>query len=161
MKAEFLPKRGDEDVNLRLHSMSAKGDLMKMLYCLLSSDCDVNSRDKEGYTPLHKAIHDGHYLAAQLLISNGADVDLPTLDHESSTPLHLAVQNQDATAIALLVSSGGADISIRNAAGQLPFELCETLTSDPLPSVFEKAFEGYDPGTFDVLIFLICPLFVD
>jgi len=36
---------------------------------------DVNAKDKNGYSPLHKALVLSHYEIAELLVKNGANVN--------------------------------------------------------------------------------------
>lgn len=39
-----------------------------MIYCLESSDFNVNAKDNAGYTPLHEACNRGHLDIAQVLL---------------------------------------------------------------------------------------------
>eukprot|EP00976_Prorocentrum_cordatum_P019824 401839-Prorocentrum_minimum.AAC.1 len=55
-----------------------------MAELLLAVGADVNSRNREGMTPLHLAAREGHAKLAQLLIDHGADPS--TADHEGCTP---------------------------------------------------------------------------
>jgi hypothetical protein len=58
---------------------------------LLKAGCDVDSQDKNGATPLHRAVRTRCAAAVKCLLDAGAD---PTIRNKpGSTPFHLAVQN--------------------------------------------------------------------
>jgi hypothetical protein len=58
---------------------------------LLAAGAEVNAQDKNGATPLHRAVRTRCAAAAHVLLEAGGD---PTLRNKpGSTPFHLAVQN--------------------------------------------------------------------
>lgn len=64
---------------------------VKMIRCLLDAGADVNAPDKNGATPLHRAVRTRCAAAVECLLEAGAD---PTLKNKpGSTPFHLAVQD--------------------------------------------------------------------
>src|SRR6185369_15247269 len=59
--------------------------------CLLDAGADINAQDKNGATPLHRAVRTRCVAAVKFLLAAGAD---PTMKNKpGSTPFHLAVQN--------------------------------------------------------------------
>jgi hypothetical protein len=61
------------------------------LRCLLEAGAAINAQDKNGATPLHRAVRTRCAAAVQFLLAEGAE---PTLKNKpGSTPFHLAVQN--------------------------------------------------------------------
>lgn len=59
--------------------------------CLLEAGSEIHSQDKNGATPLHRAVRTRCAAAVQFLLQAGAD---PTVRNKpGSTPFHLAVQN--------------------------------------------------------------------
>jgi len=79
---------------------------VKMIRCLLDAGADVNAQDKNGASPLHRAVRTRCAAAVKCLLEAGAD---PTLKNKpGSTPFHLAVQNTGR-------GGSGSDIAI---AGQ-------------------------------------------
>jgi ankyrin repeat protein len=63
---------------------------VKMIRCLLDAGADVNAQDKNGASPLHRAVRTRCAAAVNCLIGSGGD---PTLKNKpGSTPFHLAVQ---------------------------------------------------------------------
>ncbi len=98
---------------------------------LIESGVSVNETDKNGATPLHRAVRFRSLIAVDLLLAAGADVH--ATDRKSqSTPLHRAVTNSGAPAtagktdvavsIAELLLSHGADPNAKNKSGKAPTE---------------------------------------
>lgn len=48
----------------------------------------INSKDGNGWTPLHYAAHEGHLFTCDLLLSR--DVDPTVTDGSAFTPLHVS-----------------------------------------------------------------------
>jgi ankyrin repeat protein len=64
---------------------------VKTIRCLLDAGADVNAQDKNGATPLHRAVRTRCAAAVKYLLEAGSD---PTLKNKpGSTPFHLAVQD--------------------------------------------------------------------
>lgn len=59
--------------------------------CLLDAGADLHAQDKNGATPLHRAVRTRCAAAVRCLLQAGSD---PTREnHSGNTPFHLAVQN--------------------------------------------------------------------
>ena len=64
---------------------------VETLCCLLDKGANIHSQDKNGATPLHRAVRTRCAAAVRYLLRAGSD---PTLKNKpGSTPFHLAVQN--------------------------------------------------------------------
>lgn len=64
---------------------------VKTILCLLAAGADINAQDKNGATPLHRAVRTRCAAAMEALLYAGCD---PVRTNKSgSTPFHLAVQN--------------------------------------------------------------------
>ena len=68
----------------------------------LAAGTDVNSKDKDGWTPLHEAAYEGHKQIVKLLVTKGADVNAN--DDDGETPLDVAAKPEIAD---LLRKHGG------------------------------------------------------
>jgi ankyrin repeat protein len=102
-----------------------------VLHLLIRLGADVNESDKNGVTPLHRAVRFRSPAAVKLLLENGADVN--AVDRRTrSTPLHRAVTHTGAPATAGksqqiveiigLLLAHGANRAIKNRAGKTPRE---------------------------------------
>ena len=64
---------------------------VRMIEVLLKAGADIHARDKNGATPLHRAVRTRCADAVKSLLKAGSDVTLR--NKPGSTPFHLAVQN--------------------------------------------------------------------
>ena len=70
---------------------------------LLQSNVNVNARDRNNQTPLHRAAQNGNLQAVKLLVQYGADVNASDLIR---TPLHYAIMGKHAEMVSFLVDHG-------------------------------------------------------
>ena len=101
---------------------------------------NVDARNEIGSTPLHLAASNGHSLAIEALLADGADINAGGVGE--ITPLHLAAQNGHAATIkALLI--GGAPVNAKAKGGVTPLDLArwgmETTEGSIAP--FQEAIE--------------------
>ena len=92
-----------------LHEAAFMG-YKRMVELLLASKAEVNAKDKQGGTPLHRAATGpgrGRDAAevAELLLANKADVNAK--DNEGYTPLHFAAYSGHKDVAELLRQHGG------------------------------------------------------
>jgi ankyrin repeat protein len=64
---------------------------VRIIEVLLKAGADIHARDKNGATPLHRAVRTRCAGAVKFLLTAGSDVTLQ--NKPGSTPFHLAVQN--------------------------------------------------------------------
>jgi ankyrin repeat protein len=95
---------------------------VKTIRRLLDAGADVNAQDKNGATPLHRAVRTRCADAVRLLLDSGADPKRK--NKPGSTPFHLAVQNTGR-------GGSGADVA-KAAQGQI---IAEFLSSGVSPSL--------------------------
>jgi ankyrin repeat protein len=132
---------------LPLQESLAKGryDLAELL---IQNGADLNEKDNDGYTALHRAVEREDVRAARYLLKRGASTDIDqrfrrsrdgTLSavlnlHIPFTPLHLAVEGESPELVALLLASG-ASLTARNTARQNPLDIAmrAALHREPSP----------------------------
>lgn len=68
-----------------LHVSAALGDLKGVQSILAKSKENVNSRDENGWQPIHEAAHGGHLEITKLLVDAGADINAKS--NNGGTPL--------------------------------------------------------------------------
>jgi hypothetical protein len=78
------------DGYLESNSWDAKRQV-RMIELLLQAGSDIHARDKNGATPLHRAVRTRCAAAVVCLLNAGSDATLK--NKPGSTPFHLAVQN--------------------------------------------------------------------
>jgi Ankyrin repeats (many copies) len=64
---------------------------VRTIRCLLGAGADINAQDRNGATPLHRAVRTRCASAVRYLLSAGADPK--SRNNSGSTPFHLAVQS--------------------------------------------------------------------
>ncbi len=85
---------------------------------LIKCGADVNAKDKNGITPLHKALAaKGKGDLVKALIAAGADVN--TKDNDGETTLHISVREGRVDLVNTLIAAG-ADINEENGNGETP-----------------------------------------
>ena len=82
---------------------------------VLSGREDINGRNAERETPLHRAVEKGMHSLARALVKRGADLGLRSRNGE--TALHLATLHPEPALVELLLAAG-ADPKARNEDGE-------------------------------------------
>lgn len=83
---------------------------------LIGRGANVNTRDKQGRTPLHWAAEKGHTQVAQLLLSAGAEAE--ATDNRGHTPQQLAGDRGHPETARLLTQHSFSEQARRNLAAQ-------------------------------------------
>jgi ankyrin repeat protein len=81
---------------------------------------DVNTLGRDGGTPLHAALRNGHSDVALLLLRYNANTNAP--DSRDETPLHIASRRGDIDAIRFLFDLG-ANLNAKNRDNETPLSL--------------------------------------
>jgi ankyrin repeat protein/L-ascorbate metabolism protein UlaG (beta-lactamase superfamily) len=100
-----------------IHEAAQKGDIEAIKKILEKQPGHINTLDKEGESPLHYSIWQGHFELAKFLIRKIEHVDIKNNDRQ--TPLHYAAYKKD-TGIARLLLSKGADCKTRDKYARIP-----------------------------------------
>ena len=133
------------DGDTALHVAAICG-LPEIVSCLIQNSSDVNSVERERFSPLHFAVTSNFRFreycpvepdtssrleCCRLLIAAGANLDIR--GGIGQTPLHLAVQSQDLPVIELLLDHG-ASVTVRDRDGCTPLHYACNCAK---PDVFE------------------------
>jgi len=114
-------QRGDDEIIDLLSKYGATGTLsyaagagdIEKVRELIEQQANVNQRDENGKTPLHRAASMGHIDVAELLLNKGANIDTKAgLDENGSTSLQLAADKGKLHMVKLLVAKG-ADVNAK------------------------------------------------
>lgn len=98
---------------------AADNNIEKVKEYLQSPNLTPNSRDQNGYTPIHAAVEYAHLDLLKYLIDHGGDINVK--DSDGDTPLHACEQVSVAEKLVEL----GADINAKNDEDQTPLEKAE------------------------------------
>ncbi|XP_021941553.1 ankyrin repeat domain-containing protein 49-like isoform X2 [Zootermopsis nevadensis] len=99
---------------------SENGKLSAVERLILIDPMLIHVKDKDGYTPLHRACYNGHEHVVDLLLSHGANISAETVD--GWQPLHSACKWNNAGCVAKLLEHG-ADPNAASNGGQTPLHL--------------------------------------
>lgn len=103
--------------------VAIEADLGFLIEKMVGRGLNVNSRDKNGLTPLHYALDHSRKTskAAAMLLDLGADPNAQ-IEWEEVAPLHLAARRNDASAVALLIQKG-ALLDTKDRFGRTPLHI--------------------------------------
>lgn len=127
---KLLVERPGMDVNVRnnagetpLHRLAYRGDSRAVGF-LLEAFANPTVLDNEGNSPAHSYAASGFINGLEVLLEQFYRPQLLVNQQNNAgdTPLHLAAKHPEMVHMLLIK---GADARIRNAAGQLPEDLCE------------------------------------
>jgi cytohesin len=135
----------DDNRSTLLQRVSGHGNV-EVAQLLLERGANINVRNREGQTPLHRALveitdefEDIFFEAIQLLLEHGADVD--TLDNDHLTPLHLASQYGSVTATRLLLEHG-ANVHLQNNDGHTPYQVASANGHEEIARLLSEHFQS-------------------
>jgi len=101
---------------------------------VIDKGVDVNTKDKDGYTPLHLA---NNIEFTKLLIARGADVNAN--NKNGSTPLHMAVfTRKGRKEIVEILIANGADVNSKDIYGQTPLSLAIENDNNDIVELLRK-----------------------
>jgi len=106
----------------RLFLDSVQLGYSNIINAFLDNGADVNTRNRDGESPLHLAILLHRTSLVELLLNNGADINATTC--EGISPLHWAAVNNRSEIVELLIARG-ADPRARDLDGRTPLEWAE------------------------------------
>lgn len=87
----------------------------------LKAGANVDARNEDGLTPLHKAAASSKTPAVvDALLKGGANVN--ARDEGGSTPLHFAALRSKTPAVVDALLKAGANVNARDRAGKMPFD---------------------------------------
>lgn len=109
---------------------AADNDLETVQNYISSGEFSANSKDPNGYTPIHAAVSYGHVELLKYLIQQGGDINIQ--DTEGDAPLHHV---EDLQVAKLLVEEYKADWRLKNNDGQIPADYIEE--DDEFPEVVQ------------------------
>ncbi|MDQ7825751.1 MAG: ankyrin repeat domain-containing protein [Candidatus Eremiobacteraeota bacterium] len=115
--------------------VAKSGEVPKVKVLLRDRPGLVNSRDKDGKTPLHYAAEGGHLEIVDILITRGANVK--TECNVGMTPLHLAVMNAHRE-VSLLLINRGANINARSKFGLTPLKVARTSNKPHMVEILKE-----------------------
>jgi hypothetical protein len=95
------------------------GDLAVVRELVAADPKIVNARNYLGYTPLHYAASNSHFVVVEFLVENGAKVN--SKDNYEATPLHMASWRGHLGIVEFLVSRG-ADVNTTSNSGYTPLD---------------------------------------
>lgn len=99
---------------------SENGKLSEVERLILGDPMLIHAKDKDGYTPLHRACYNDHEHIVDFLLRHGANISAETED--GWQPLHSACKWNNARCVAKLLEHG-ADPNAASKGGQTPLHL--------------------------------------
>lgn len=121
-----------------------KSDLVESI--LMRDITTKDSRDEDGYTPLHRAAYSNKVDIAKILLQYGANVNART-EYEW-TPLHSAVKWSNSEMAAFLLQHG-ADVNALSQGQQTPLHIAATVSDCRETAMTLMLDPNCDPGALN------------
>lgn len=102
---------------------------------LLSAGADVNTSDREGYTPVMRAAENGHLSVVKVLLAAGANVNV---SQGGESLLMKIVANGDLLTAERLVAAG-ADVNYLGSHGQSALDIARATNNRDLEMLLVQA----------------------
>ncbi|CDW58033.1 Ank 2 domain containing protein [Trichuris trichiura] len=138
----------DEDVEEHLDRKLLKacedGDIAVVEELLSKDSSLVNARDRDQYTPLHRASYGNHVAVIKLLLQYGADVSAKT--EEGWHPLHCAARWGNVDAVKILLHMGKADLNAGTNGNLTPLHLAASEPVSLYVAEYLLCQKGIDPS---------------
>lgn len=133
-----------------IHNAARAGDLAKVKALIGKNPGLINSRDKNGQTPLHIAASWDDGEIARFLVEKGADINAP--DNNSNTPLFCAVSTGSKN-VAAFLEKKGAKIILKGRATPTPASTPAEAGSpeQAVKSFFSYIFTNQDGKAWEIL----------
>lgn len=123
---------------------AADNELKTVVEYLDSGKFTLNSKDPNGYTPIHAAASYGHVDLLRLLISRGGDINIQ--DNEGDSPLHHV---EDLNTAKIMISEFNADYKLKNNDGQTPADYIEEDDEHPELVIYLRSLAHDNPSHND------------
>lgn len=124
---QLMATKPTPDVDLKtnqgttaLHLSISKKNIPVVKKLIIEYKCKVNTKDKNGYTPLMRACSNG--LVSVVILLNEHRVNLNSTDNDGWTGLHHALAEGHGDAAKLLIELG-AHTDIKNQQDELPIDV--------------------------------------
>ncbi|KRX39496.1 2-oxoisovalerate dehydrogenase subunit alpha, mitochondrial [Trichinella murrelli] len=124
----------ENDPGKKLLVAAEKGDADEVVNLLKCDRSLVHVRDRDFYTPLHRAAYNNHVSVIKVLLANGADISAQTED--GWQPLHCAARWGNLESVKILLHMGKADINARSNSGLTPLH----IAASEQPSLFTAEY---------------------
>jgi uncharacterized protein len=133
---------------LDIFEAASLGRLDRLKECIRDASAiaphSIDSRSKDGFTPLHFACFFGQPEAARLLVESGAAVDAVAANPTQVMPLHSAAAARNLEAARLLLEHGAPGIvNARQQGGWVPIHAAAGNGDRPMVELLLK--HGADP----------------
>ena len=121
---------------------------------LLAVGAELEARDKDGNTPLHRAAakYNENPAVVQVLLAAGAELEVR--DKDGNTPLHRAADQNESSAVVQVLLAAGAELEVRDKDGNTPLHWAAKYVHFNFPDYLESLGDD-DPhagGTIEALL---------
>lgn len=111
-----------------LHWACHSGDVNTVGTVLYDFAIPIDTADKHGGSALLTALFMKKSEVVQFLLEQGAKANI-VIPEDGTTPLHIAVEHGDTECVKILCECG-ADVTVKNNAGESPMELAKRLNKE-------------------------------
>ena len=130
--ADVNARDKDDDQTPLYMAVEETGNIV-LVNAFIAARADVNAKDRNWHTPLHRASFNNELVVVQALIDSGADVHVK--DKNGFTPLHLAKK----VGVTNVLINAGADVNAQCENGYTPLDYASLFSDSHLMHVLVTA----------------------
>ncbi len=144
------PNIPDNDGDYPLTWAITTGRMASAKIIIESDLADLNVQDKDGVTPLFRAVAKGAHDVTKMLTNKKANPNIP--DNDGDYPLTWALENDYISSAKIIINSGLVDFSVKNSKGETPLDIAIQINNKEIIDLIKNAMDKNNDSKIPAII---------